>query len=73
MVQAANLRKRDNPTDFRSLDGPRLRRILVQSQVRPALVIIGHEATEVAAQVALSGNDHVIQALRRIVPITRSM
>lgn len=62
MVQAAHLRKRDDPTGFRSLDWPGLRRIFVQSEVRPALVIIGHETSEVAEQVAFGRDDHVVEA-----------
>lgn len=50
-------------TGLRSLDGPRFRRILVQPKVCPALVIIRNEATEVVAQVPLSGDEHVIQTL----------
>ena len=62
MVEAADLRNGDDSTGLRPLDRPRLRRILVQSKVCPALVIVGHETT-VAAQVSFSGDEHVIQAL----------
>jgi hypothetical protein len=44
MVQAANLGEDDDPTGFRSLDGPWLRGIPVQAQMRSALVKVVHEA-----------------------------
>src|SRR5438132_567751 len=47
MVQAADLRKRDNPTDVRSLNWARLRRILLQSEVRSAVVIQVDNATPI--------------------------
>ena len=62
MMQAAHLRKRDNPTDVRSLNWSRLRRILLQSEVRSAVVIVGEESNEVAAQAAFRQDDHVIEA-----------
>ena len=42
MVQAANLGKHDDPTGFRPLDWPRLRRILEQPKVSSALVDIDY-------------------------------
>ena len=64
MVQTANLRKRDDPADFRPLDWPRLRRILVQAKakVSPALVVIGYESSEVAAKAVFRQDDYVIEA-----------
>jgi hypothetical protein len=62
MVQAPNLWERDDPPGFRSLDWPWLRGVLVQSEMRSTLVIIVHEATEVVAKAAFTGDDHVIQA-----------
>jgi hypothetical protein len=73
MALTANFWERHGPAGFRSLDWPRLWRILVQSKVRPALVIVGHDASEVATQAAFRPDDHMIEASRRIVPITRSM
>jgi len=73
MVQAAHLRKRDNATDFRPLDWPRLRVILLRSTVRLALVMIRHKATEVAPQEAFTQDDDMIGHSAPIVPITRSM
>ena len=62
MVQAANRWERDDPPGVRALDWPWLRRVLVQSEMRSALVIIVDEATEVMAKAVFSGDDHVIEA-----------
>jgi hypothetical protein len=62
MVQAANLRERDDPTGFRALDWPWLRGVLVQSEMRSALVVIPDEGTEIIAKTAFIGDDDVIQA-----------
>ncbi len=62
MVQAANLWERDDATGFRSLHRPWLGSVLVQSEMRSALVIIVHEATEVVAEAVFTGDDHVIEA-----------
>ena len=62
MVQAANLWECNDATGFRSLHRPRLRGVLVQSEMRSALVIIVHDATEVVAETVFSGDDQVIEA-----------
>lgn len=54
MVQAANVRERDDPTGFRALDWPWLRGVLVQSELRSALVVIADEATEIIARTAFT-------------------
>ena len=62
MVHAANLWECNDATGFRSLHRPWLRSVLVQSEMRSALVIIVHEATEVVAETVFTGDDHVIEA-----------
>ena len=62
MVQATNLREHDDPTGFGALDWPWLRGVLVESEVRSALVVITHEATEMVAKTAFTEDDDVIQA-----------
>jgi len=62
MVQAAHRRTRDDLASFRPLHWPRLGGILLQPEVRSALVIVGDEGIQVAAQVAFGDDDHVIQA-----------
>ena len=62
MVQPANLWERDDATCFRSLHRPWFRSVLVQSEMRAALVIIVHEATEVVTETVFTGDDHVIEA-----------
>jgi hypothetical protein len=59
MVQAAHFWERDDPTGFRALHWPRLRGVLVQSEMRSTLVMIVHEATEVVAKAAFTGDDDV--------------
>jgi hypothetical protein len=59
VVQAADLRKRDDPTGFRSLHWPRLWRILLQSEVRSALVIEVDNPTHII----LSGGASVIRGI----------
>jgi len=39
VVKAADLREGSDPAGFRCLDGPRFRRVLVQGEVRPGVVI----------------------------------
>jgi hypothetical protein len=68
MVQAAYLRKRDDPTGFQSLDWSRFRRILLQSKVRSALVIIGRETRKVAAQAAFRQDDDMIDRCQLLLP-----
>src|SRR5216683_1742105 len=41
MVQTASHRNGDDPSNFRQLDQARLGRVLLQSEVRPASMIIG--------------------------------
>src|SRR5258708_39921715 len=50
MVEAANLRKRHDPTHLGSLYRSRLRRILREREVSSGLMIIGYECLQVAVQ-----------------------
>jgi Tfp pilus assembly protein PilW len=62
-MQATHLGKDDDGTVRRALDWARLGRILVQSKMCPALMVVGHETTEVMAQASLTGDQYVVQAL----------
>src|SRR6266404_8500228 len=62
MVQTANLRNGDDPTSFQQLDQPRLGRVLSQSEVRAASMIIGDEALKMAVQAGFVEHDHMVQA-----------
>jgi hypothetical protein len=60
MVQAANLRERDDPTGSRALDWPWLWGVLVQAEMRSALVVIVQEATEIVAKTAFTEDEDCI-------------
>src|SRR6266404_3275706 len=62
MVQTANLRNGDDPPSFRQLDRPRLGRVLLQSEVRAASMIIGDEAVKMAPEAGFVEHDHMVQA-----------
>ncbi len=63
MMQAAGFRHRNHPPQVRRLDRARLRRVLLQSQVGPALMGIVHETLQVTVQAPFAEHDHVVQAL----------
>ena len=63
MMESADFRHRNNRPYVRRLDRARDRRVLLQSQVRPAPMIIVHEALQVTGQALFAEHDYVVQAL----------
>ncbi len=63
MMQSADFRHRKNPPHVRRLDGARNRRVLLQSQVRPAPMIVIHETLRVTVQAPFAEHDDVVQVL----------
>ena len=61
MMQAADLRKGDNSASRGWLYGPRLWAILVQREMRPAVVVILKIRRQRTAQVMLIEDDDVIE------------
>lgn len=51
-----------NRANVRPMDRPWLRGVFVQSEMRSALVIVVHEATEVVVKAAFTADDHVISS-----------
>ena len=62
MMESADLGNRNDLPEFRRLDRARLRRILLQSQVRPAPMIVVQEALKVPVQASFVEHNHVVQA-----------
>jgi len=62
MMESADLWNRNDLPKFRRLDRARLRCVLLQSQVRPASVIVVHEALKVPVEASFIEHDHVVQA-----------
>src|SRR5260370_29091881 len=63
MMKSADLRNRNDTPGFGRLDGPRLRRVLLQSQVCPASMIVVQEISKVSAKASFVEYDDVVQAL----------
>jgi len=63
MMQASYFGKDNNIPMLRSLDRAKLRSVLAQSQVSPALVIVCEVGSEYALQVTLVEHDDMIQAI----------
>ena len=63
MMESADFRYRNNTPHVRRLDGARNRRVLLQSQVRPAPMIVVHETLQVTVQAPFAEHDDVVQAL----------
>jgi hypothetical protein len=63
MMESANFRHRNNSPHARRLDRARNWRVLLQSQVRPASMIVVHETLQVTVQAPFTEHDHVVQAL----------
>jgi len=62
-MQPANLWNRDHPTAVRRLDIACNRRVSIQGQMCPRLVIVVEVVSEDASEVAIVENDAVIKAL----------
>jgi hypothetical protein len=67
MVQAAHLRERDDQTGFRALDWPWLWGVLVQAEMRSALVVQVDNATPIV----LSLERFVIRGIHGAVGLSR--
>src|SRR5712664_820085 len=57
------LREFHDPARLGELDGPDVRRILVEREMRASPVIVGEVAGQDAAQVAFAKNEYMIQTL----------
>src|SRR5260370_30586285 len=62
-MQATDFGNRDDPARVGELDGPDVRRILVEREMRASPVIVGEVAGQDTAQVAFAENQNVIQTL----------
>ena len=63
MIESADFRHRNNPPHVRRLDRAGNRCVLLQSQVRPAPMIVVRETLQVMVQAPFAEHDYVIQAL----------
>ena len=63
MMQATDFGNLHDPARVGELDGPGVRRILVEREMRASPVIVGEVAGQNAAQVAFAENQNVIQTL----------
>src|SRR5213594_617577 len=63
VMQATDFGGRHDPARLGELDGPDVRRILVERKMRASPVIVGEVAGQDAAQVAFAENQNVIQTL----------
>ena len=63
MVETANLGNGNDCPSFGWLRRPRLRRVLLQSQVRASSMIVAHERLKVLMQAPFIEHDHMIKAL----------
>ena len=63
MMESADFRHRNNSPHVSRLDRARNWRVLLQSQVRPAPMIVVRETLHVMVQAPFAEHDYVIQAL----------
>src|SRR5437879_7624329 len=63
MMPATDFGNLHDPARLGELDGPDVRRILVEREMRASPVIVGEVAGQDAAQVAFAENQNVIQTL----------
>src|SRR5467141_644380 len=63
VMQATDFGNLHDPARLGELDGPDVRRILVEREMRASPVIVGEVAGQDAAQVAFAENQNVIQTL----------
>ena len=63
MMESTDPRNRNDMPGFGRLDGPRLRRVLLQSQVCPGSMIVVQKISKVPAKASLVEYDDVVQAL----------
>ena len=62
MMESANFWDRNNPPHVRRLNRARNWGVLLQSQVRPASMIVVHETLQVTGQARSAEHDYVVQA-----------
>ena len=63
MMESADFRHPNDPPHVRRLDEAMFWCVLLQSQVRPASMIIVHETLQVTLQAPFAEHDDVVQAL----------
>ena len=63
MMQSADLRNRNDSSGFGKLDRPRVRRVLLQSQVCSGSVIVVQELSKMSVKTSFMEYDDVVQAL----------
>ena len=61
MVESADLRQGNDGAAFGWLDGARLRRVLLERQVRARAVIVAEVAAQTTTEVSLVQDDHVVE------------
>jgi hypothetical protein len=71
-VQAADFGTLHDRPRRRTLDRPEVGCVLVEREVGARLMVIGKVSGQDTAKVSLAEDEHVIQALARIDPMTRS-
>jgi hypothetical protein len=72
MMQAADFGNREDHAEFRRLDWPSVRRVLVEREVSSCGVIVGEIRGQNASQMPLAENDDMIQTLAPAEPMSRS-
>ena len=63
VAKTTNMRYGSDGSGFQRVRKPRFRRVLGQPEVWPGLVSAGHKRFHVPAQIGLTEDDHVVQAL----------
>src|SRR6516164_5414758 len=63
MMQAPDFGNREDHARFRRLDGPSVRGVLVEREVRPSAMIVREVRGQDAAQMPLAEHDHMVEAL----------
>jgi hypothetical protein len=63
MMESADLRNRDDTSGFRRLDGASFRRVLEQSQMRSAPMIVGDKTLQVPVKASFVKYNYMVQAL----------
>src|SRR6516165_6386295 len=63
MMQAPDFGNREDHARFRRLDGPSVRGVLVEREVRPSAMIVREVRGQDAAQMPLAEHDEMVEAL----------
>ena len=72
MMESADFRDRNHAPRVRRSYGASLRRVFLQSQVRPALMIVVPETLQVMGQASFAEHNYVVQAFAADGAMTRS-